>query len=1645
MTEFPYPGLRSFRHSESDIFFGREPHVEQLITQLEKNYFLAVVGPSGCGKSSLICTGLLVDLPELFADGDINWQIAEMHPSDCPFANLANALLETEFWKSYTSPSTSLQDELKRISLLGLQNILPEESLLPDTNLLILVDQFEEIFRYHQKDKDGAKRFVELLLASSHPTYQDEKKRHRVYVVITMRSDFISDSDEFQGLPEAISASQFFTPRLTREQLREAIEKPARVFGGKIEPALVNRLLNKVGNNRDQLPLLQHILMRMFQSANTEKNSGKVTITLEHYKRVGELTTALSQHADRIYDHELNSHQQKIAEILFRSLSEKDTRRPVKLKEVANLAKVSWKEVAKVVEVFRSKGRNFLTPLGKDLEPDDVIDIIHESLIRQWRRLKKWTERENRDAKIYQRLEENARQWKVGETELLSGIELDNALKWREETNPTKEWARRYGKDEGKYFEITEHFLDDSATQLRHSKYRKRFWLGASFILLISLVLYFNWLRKQAQISEQQAIEAQQKADISLQQAIISQKEAQNSEEEAIAAQEQAEYAKKARTSHLFESQLTHATLLARSEDYAAAKKTLRENRELDSEISQERLQTRNLLAWFNDLMGGDSQRVYQDVGAPLFTVAISPDGSLLAAGGENGTLVLFNTNRSSLRQRLLGHTKHVKAVVFHPQSQWLASAGNDKRIIVWSLGKRFEKKLEWQAPEKIRAIAVSPNGEYLASAGTSKNITLWNPNTSELLRIFKGDEKFISGLAFSPNGKILASTSSNNAVLWDVETGQVLHTLTGHNDKVQKVVFSPNGKLLASSSKDRTVRLWDVDSGKPGHVLIGHKNTVFGIGFVADGRYLVSASRDLTLRLWDVEFNVTMRVLQEHIAAVTDIAIGNTPSLGESIFSASNDGTVMRWDYKLPYRREINLSNKKPISTAIAPDGKSVAVGFAEGALRLYSLSDEARLLWENPKAHANELKRLAFSSDSTLLSSGSSDKTTKLWPVKDGKLLQTFSGHTNEINAITFSPDDRTIATASHDGQIGLFTVGSEQKYFYPAHEPDVAEEDNDVNAVAFDATDSNKLLSTGDYDIRLWDIKDNPPKLLQEYPRTSKVLRWATLSPNAKQITSVGRTQPMRIYSTTNKFIRHRFTGHESTTYRAIFSHDGQQVATISADATLRLWDLHAKGNELFTLRLPAKSGNPSPVKDFDFQRTSEGWWISVPLKGKLILYNLGDIDKDKKVKESATEDSTHKQFIPIPIYAEGPYAEEGIVIFGAFIDYMEMLNERDQGIEGVELTWKECETAYNVDRAIDCYDEYKDFGPTGAAMFSFVNTDATYAMLERATKDKIPIVSIGLGRSDTADGGIFPYMFPLLTTYWSQSTAKIKFIGTQEKGMDNLKGKVIANLYHHSDYGKETIPILEYQAEKYGFTLKHFPIKAPGHEQKSTWEQIKRLAPDWIILRSWGIMTPTALEEAQRIGFPADHIIGVNWSSSEKEVTQAGEAAKGFITVNFNPSGDQFKVIKDIRQHAYGKGGGYLLYEEDEVDAIGSLNYNHGLVTAILNIEAIRIAQTKFGHKPLSGEQVRWGLEHLNLTEERLKELGADGLMSPIRTSCADHEGGGKVRFQQWNGKEWDIITDWIEPDYALTRQMVETEAEKYANEHSIMSRNCADEE
>jgi branched-chain amino acid transport system substrate-binding protein len=412
------------------------------------------------------------------------------------------------------------------------------------------------------------------------------------------------------------------------------------------------------------------------------------------------------------------------------------------------------------------------------------------------------------------------------------------------------------------------------------------------------------------------------------------------------------------------------------------------------------------------------------------------------------------------------------------------------------------------------------------------------------------------------------------------------------------------------------------------------------------------------------------------------------------------------------------------------------------------------------------------------------------------------------------------------------------------------------------------------------------------------------------------------------------------------------------------------------------------------------------------------------------------SAGEQFLPVLTIREGALKAVGIPRADGFIAYVTLLNARNGGINGVPLVWEECETVYDVSRGIECYERLKAKGPTGAAVVHPRGTPMTYALTERATHDKIPLLTVGFGRADSSDGRVFPYVFTPPTNYWSQNTAKIRFIGQQVGGMAQLKGLKIAHVYHDSDFGQETLPILDKQAAQYGFAVQHLPVQPPGLDQKETWRRVKAAQPEWVILRSAGVMTMAALKEAAQVGFPRDKIVGPSPSCAEQEMVRAGEAARGYICATWHAAGRDFPLIQEILHYVYARGNG----PGPEGD-VGTMRWNLGVLDGVLTTEAIRRAMREFGNRPLTGAQVQWGLEHLALTPAYLKELGAEGLLPPLTLSCRDHEGGGSVKFLQWDGTQWDAITDWIATDQALVRPLVEAAAAKYAQERGITPRAC----
>lgn len=410
---------------------------------------------------------------------------------------------------------------------------------------------------------------------------------------------------------------------------------------------------------------------------------------------------------------------------------------------------------------------------------------------------------------------------------------------------------------------------------------------------------------------------------------------------------------------------------------------------------------------------------------------------------------------------------------------------------------------------------------------------------------------------------------------------------------------------------------------------------------------------------------------------------------------------------------------------------------------------------------------------------------------------------------------------------------------------------------------------------------------------------------------------------------------------------------------------------------------------------------------------------------------------EQYFPLQSYRVGPYAAGGTGYFGGTIDYFNLINTRDGGVNGVKITWSECETQFEVERGVECYERMKS--TPNLAVWNPLSVGIAYAMIDRVTQDKVPMITPNHGRTDSADGAVFPYVFPLTLTPYSESSGIIKYIAGQLGGEDKLKGKKIVVLYHGSPYGKETIPIYDLLSKKFGFEVKQIEVPHPGNEQQAQWLTIRQTRPDYVVLRGWGVMNPVALKTAQKTGFPVDHIVGNVWSNSEEDVIPAGDAAVGYTAITTQASGTTYPVLQEIVKSLYDQGKGNL----EDKKRIGSVYHNLGVVSGIFSVEAMRIAQAKFGNRTLSGDEMRWGFDHLQLDEKRVEELGAKGLFHSIHVTWDNHEGNGLVTFQRWDGKKWNVVSDWIAPDWELLRPIIVKSAEAYAKEKGIKIRTADD--
>jgi branched-chain amino acid transport system substrate-binding protein len=418
-----------------------------------------------------------------------------------------------------------------------------------------------------------------------------------------------------------------------------------------------------------------------------------------------------------------------------------------------------------------------------------------------------------------------------------------------------------------------------------------------------------------------------------------------------------------------------------------------------------------------------------------------------------------------------------------------------------------------------------------------------------------------------------------------------------------------------------------------------------------------------------------------------------------------------------------------------------------------------------------------------------------------------------------------------------------------------------------------------------------------------------------------------------------------------------------------------------------------------------------------------------------------EAPQEQYLPLLTYRVGPYAPSGVSIWAGFLDTIRYYNEQKGGVDGVKIVTQECETGWLAEKGVECYERLK--GGRNGSQVPFIlpfSAPISYALTDKVVADKIPMITMNYGRTEATDGAVFPWNFPIMLTFYSEASGVVNFIAQKEGGFANLKGKKIVTLYNDSAYGRETLGPLALLSKKYGFDDIEIPNPNPGVEQSAQWQRIREIKPDWVFLRGWGIQTPVAIKTAARVGFPADHIIGDVWSSSEDDVIPAGAGAKGVLAVTTYPAGNNFPIHQELKQYILDKGESDL----KDKSRFGTVYYNSGVVQAIVAIEVLHTAHLKFGNHPIDGAEGKYGIEHLNIDDKQLAQLGVTGLLQPLKLSCGDHEGGGALRVQQWDGKTWTPVSGWIQADRPSLRPLIDEKAAAYAKEKSETPRDCATE-
>ncbi len=1118
--EPPFKGLQYFDEGDSDLFFGRELLTAKLVQRLRETRFLSVViGASGSGKSSLVRAGLLPALKkgDPLLDGtkppkdSTEWHIHILTPTAHPLEALATEL--TRESESVTATATLLDDLTREPRSLSL--FLTRK--YPKGHTLLVMDQFEELFTLC-RDEFEREAFIDNLLSAVTP------ENSHISLIVTLRADFYAHLSQYPELRELVARHQEYIGPMTPDELRRAMEEPARRGHWEFEPGLVDLILRDVGDEPGALPLLSHALLE------TWKRRAGHMLTLKGYADAGGVHGAIAHTAESVYQN-LSEEEQVIARNIFLRLTElgegtEDTRRRASFDELMS----QEGDASTIRNVLNTLADARLVTLS-----EDMAEVAHEALIREWPTLREWLNQDREGLRMHRHLTESARDWELLGRDpgaLYRGAHLAQARGW-------------------------------AALHPNALNAEDRAFLNASL---------------QQEQQEQREREEQQQRELEAAQKLA--------ETERVRAEEQAHSAANLRKRSFYLSvALVIAmvsigvavwfTIQSRQQAISAGARELgtqavlqrNNNFQVALLLGIEAFHTRDLPVTRGALFNSTEStpqliRYLSGHSDAVRGVDFSPDGKTLAVGSYDNTIILWDMQTGQrIGEPLTRHTDDIYAVAFSPDGKTLASAGADNMIVLWDLethtqiGEPLTGHIVSVGPPGVGSVAFSPDGKILASGGYDKTVILWDVQTHRQIgEPLKIHNDAVASVAFSPDGKTLASGSIDNTIiLWDVETHrQTGEPLQGHSGRVFSVAFSPDGKTLASGSDDNTIILWDVETHQQiGERLQGHTNAIFSVAFHPNGRTLASGSDDLTIILWDVESHRQIgEPLRGHSGRVFNVAF--SPD-GKTLASGSWDSNVILWDLEIHRQIRKQLPELSDISSvAFSPDGKTLALSSYTNTIILGNRETQQQT-GESLEGHKAPVVSIGFSPDGKTLASIDAESTIILWNVQTHRPIgESFEGQ-SRVTSIAFSPDGRRLVSGGEDQMITLWDVQTRRQIG----------EALQVNSGLIDSvtfSPNGKVVAVGNRDgiITLWDVESNQPIGEPLQGHGGPVSR-VVFSPDGKTLASGSWDGAIILWDVqTHQPIGAPLQAHSRRVLGLAFSTDGKNLISGSDDQTMSAWD-------------------------------------------------------------------------------------------------------------------------------------------------------------------------------------------------------------------------------------------------------------------------------------------------------------------------------------------------------------------------------------------------------------------------------------------------------------------------------------------------------